>query len=123
MKSLTPQQKRQIRLQKELKDFDANKMEYLTGLYKKSYDVMNDLLEKAQKIHNKDEFNKEVDDYVLKVANTVWNQVHKAKELQIKERAAQKEEVSMFHQMLKDANAGNLSEDDLKEIRQHVIKE
>lgn len=92
---------------KSLARFEESMDNYIIDTALKSQSIYDGLLEKAQRLQNKEEFDKETDEFILKVADSAWNHVHKTLDRKLKARLVKKEEVSMFHQLLKDANSGN----------------
>ena len=94
--------------------FETKFNQHMIETANKAQGLYNDLLTKAQKIHNKEEYDREIDKFVLEVANSAWNHVHKYEDRKLKKRQVQKEEASLFHKLLQDANAGNL--DELEEV-------
>ena len=101
---------------KHLEKFEDSLNDYMIDMTKKSQGLYNALLEKAAKLQNKEEYDKEIDNFTLKLADSAWTQVHKYQDHELKKRLVKKEEVSMFHKMLKDANSGNVTPEDLNEI-------
>ena len=92
------------------KRFSSDMNQYMIELSQKSFGIFQGLLDKTAKLQDKEKFQKEIDEFSLKVADTAWKQAHKHQDRVLKERQVNKEEVSMFHQLMKDANSGNLNE-------------
>ena len=103
-------------VKEQVDDFEARRDEVLMDLYKRSTKLSSNILGKAEKLSQEQEFNKDTDPHVLKVFDTVLKRLQKERELSLRERLVKKEEISMFHQLLQDANTGNLSDDDIKAL-------
>lgn len=107
------------KVEQDVANYDRTQMQALQKLSGTSMEIFDNLGKKAKKISEDERYTKN-DNFALKVADLIIKNVQKQQEIQIKQRAAQKQEVSMFSQMLKDANSGELSIDDLEKIKMYI---
>lgn len=113
--------KKLTKTEQDIANYENTQMQALQKLSGDSMEIFENLGKKAKKISAKEDYSKN-DGFALKVADLIIKNVQKQQEIQIKQKVAQKQEVSMFSQMLKDANAGELTIEDLDKIKMYIEK-
>jgi len=108
----------QLILEKKLEEKRLNMIDRTTGVLDKTLTKVEQLQEEAG-----GEFNKAIDYYALKVADTILNNIRKDKELKLKENAERRDNASLFHQILKDAATGNITKEELDKLELYVKRD
>jgi len=106
-------------IEKDVANYEKTQAEAIYKLTNDSVEIFENLGKKAKKISADEKYTKN-DHFALKVADLIIKNIQKQQEVAIKQRVAQKQEVTMFSQMLKDANAGQLTVEDLDKIKGYI---